>query len=348
MQRRKALILQAPGEAILQQEPLQELKPGQVLIRSLLSTFKHGTEMSAYHGSSPFLKKRLDPQWRVFLENREGMECDFYPRPLGNMTVGVLEEVGEEVRSLSVGDAVFGWLPVADWHVSSAEKVQPLDTLTPMEALVIDPAIFALGAVLDGDVRFHEKVFITGLGAIGLLAIQYCKLRGATVYAASSFPLRRQLAKNYGAEVVLDTREVDDLGLGIKRLTDGGVDVALECSGSYSELHQAIRATRQCGRVVCVGFYSGAATDLRLGEEFFHNRITLLASLPALRWNNPVRSMPLLYSDDLQRLVIDDLKRKRLKIDGLLLPTYSLSDSPNAVEAISARPQDVIKAVITY
>jgi hypothetical protein len=40
------------------------LKPEQVLIRSLLSTFKHGTEMSAYHGSSPFLNKGLEPEWR--------------------------------------------------------------------------------------------------------------------------------------------------------------------------------------------------------------------------------------------------------------------------------------------
>lgn len=348
MQKRKVLLLQAPQEAHLQEETLTKLKPDQVLVRSLLSAFKHGTEMSVYHGSSPFMKKRLDPELRVFLENGEEVQRNFYPRPLGNMSVGVVEKLGSEVRWLAPGNTVFGWLPVADWHVSSCDKLQPLGELTPEQALCIDPASFALGAVLDGDVRYRENVLITGLGAIGLLAIQYCKLHGATVYACSSFALRRQLAREYGADVVLDSREVEDFGLEIKRLTAGGVDVALECSGSYAKLHQVVRATRQCGRVVCVGFYSGGAMDLRLGEEFFHNRITLLASLPAFSWNNPVRGENQLYAYDLQQLVIEDLKVKRLKVDGMLRPTYSFREAEKAVEVISMRPEDVIKVAIKY
>ncbi len=348
LQRRKALILKAPRKVYVQEETLTELKPDQVLLRSILSTFKHGTEMSAYHGSSPFLKKKLEPELRVFLDNREEVQRHFYPRPLGNMTVGVVEQVGKEVNSVEIGDTVFGWLPVADWHVLSSEKVQPLDELTLEQALCIDPASFALGGVLDGNIRYREKVFITGLGAIGLLAVQYCKLHGATVYASSSFPLRRQMALEYGADVVLDSRQIEDLGLKIKRLTKGGVDVALECSGSYAKLHQTVRATRQCGRVVCVGLYCGGATDLHLGEEFFHNRITLLASLPAFSWNNPVRGSPPLYARDLQHLVIEDFKAKRLKVEGLLRPTYSFSEAEKAVETISRHPEDVIKVAIKY
>lgn len=348
MQRRKALILQAPREVYLQEETLTELKPDRVLLRSVLSTFKHGTEMLAYHGSIPFLNKKLDSELRVFLENREGVQRNFYPRPLGNMTVGVVEQVGKEVHTVEIGDTVFGWLPVADWHDISPDKVQPLGELTSEQALCIDPASFALGGVLDGDIRYREKVLITGLGAIGLLAVQYCKLDGATVYASSSFPLRRQLALDYGADVVLDSRQIADLGLEIKRLTSGGVDVALECSGSYAKLHQTVRATRQCGRVVCIGVYSGGGADLNLGEEFLHNRITLLASLPAFSWNNPVRGSPPLYAHDLQRLVIEDLRAKRLKVEGLLQPTYSFSEAEKAVETISRHPEDVIKVAIKY
>lgn len=348
MKKRKVLILRTPREVHLQEETLAQLKPDQVLVRSLLSVFKHGTEMSAYYGSSLFRKKRLDPDLRVFLENDEEGSYHFYPRPLGNMTVGVVEKLGSEVRSLAIGDTVFGWLPIADWHVSSANKLQPLGELNPEQALCIDPASFALGGVLDGSIRSGEKALITGLGAIGLLAIQYCKLQGATVYASSSFSLRRRLAIEYGADFVLDRRQVLDLGLEIKRMTGGGVDVALECSGNYAQLHQALRATRQCGRVVCVGFYGGGAAELHLGEEFFHNRLTLLASLPAYSWNNPVRGETPLYAQDLQRLVIEALKAKQLKVDGLLRPTYSFSEAEKAVEAISLRPQEVIKVAIQY
>src|SRR5262249_52984574 len=152
-----------------------------------------------------------------------------------------------------------------------------------------------IGGVIDGAVQAAESVLVTGLGAIGLFVVQYCAALGAKVLAASGFETRRSLAKTYGADAVHDTRRDGDVARTIKERM-GGVDVAIECSGSIGTLNQAIRATRQCGRVVCIGFYGGNDGALDLGEEFFHNRITLLASLPAFWWNNPVRSSPPLYA----------------------------------------------------
>ena len=86
MPTRKALILTAPQTIKFQEETLPELEPQQVLIRSVLSAFKHGTEMEAYFGSSPFLNKDLDFKWRVFQENKAGTSSILYPETLGNMT----------------------------------------------------------------------------------------------------------------------------------------------------------------------------------------------------------------------------------------------------------------------
>lgn len=83
MRKRKALVMLGPREAFLRDEPLADLGPDQVIVRSLLSSFKHGTEMSAYLGSSPFVTKRLDPEWRVFTEQCEGDAPPFYPRRWG-------------------------------------------------------------------------------------------------------------------------------------------------------------------------------------------------------------------------------------------------------------------------
>lgn len=348
MQKRKALILKAPKEMYFKEETIESLESNQVLVRSVLSAFKHGTEMEAYHGSSPFLQRSLDHKLRIFMDNTEDASSILYPGTLGNMTVGVVEKIGSDVTNFAVGDEVFGWLPVADWHVSSEDKLYPLDGLTPEQALCIDPANFAIGGVLDGDIRFREKVLVTGLGAIGLLAVQYCKLHGATVYASSSFAQRRELAQQYGADVVINRKEVGDLGLEVKRLTNGGVDAVIECSGRYAQLNFAMRAARQCGRVSCVGFYSGGATDINLGEEFFHNRLTLLASLPDAYWNNPVRGETPLYAHELHQRIIEDFKAGRLKVDGLVGPTYPFDDAMKAVEAISDSPADVIKVAIKY
>ena len=348
MPKRKALMLTAPKEMCFQEETIKGLKSNEVLVRSVVSAFKHGTEMEAYHGSSPFLKRNLDLDLRIFLDNEKDMSSILYPGTLGNMTVGVVEEIGSDVTTFAVGDEVFGWLPVADWHVTTAGQLFPLDGLTPEQAMCIDPANFAIGGVLDGDIRFREKVLVTGLGAIGLLTVQYCKLHGATVYASSSFAQRRELAKKYGADVVLNRKELGDLGLEVKRLTNGGVDVAIECSGRYIQLTHAMRATRQCGRVSCVGFYSGGATDINLGEEFFHNRLTLLASLPDAYWNNPVRGETPIYAHELHQRIIDDFKAGRLNVDGLVGPSYPFSEAMKAVEDISENPADVIKVTIKY
>lgn len=140
---------------------------------------------------------------------------------------------------------------------------------------------------MDGQIQPVERVLVTGLGAIGLFAIQYAVAAGAEVFAASLFPMRRTIAAGLGASVY-DPAQAPDWARTFKQET-GGADVAIECSGHLGTLQAAIRAVRQSGRVVCAGFYGPADHRLNLGEEFFHNRISLLASLPALSWGNPVR-----------------------------------------------------------
>jgi hypothetical protein len=85
-----------------------------------------------------------------------------------------------------------------------------------------------------------------------------------------------------------------------------------------------------------------------LGEEFFHNRLTLLASLPDAFWNNPVRTQPPLHAHDLKKLIIEDFKAKRLKVAGLLGPEYPFKEAVEAVAAIANHPKDVIKVAIYY
>ncbi|MCX7852561.1 MAG: hypothetical protein N2383_07220 [Caldilineales bacterium] len=54
-----------------------------------------------------------------------------------------------------------------------------------------------------------------------------------------------------------------------------GVDVAIECSGHYPALHEAMCSVHQAGLVVAVRFYQGGGTALRPDEEWHHNRLTL-------------------------------------------------------------------------
>ncbi len=339
------LMMTGPGEATFQERALPSPGPGDVVVRPRLSSFKHGTEMMAYKGRSPFARHVLDPKLRIFVDRDEGSA--FYPLQMGNMFAGEVVAACAEVNGFVTDDLVFGWGPIADRHVLPASKIEPLGALTPEQALCIDPASFALGAVLDGAIESGETVYITGLGAIGLFAVQYCAARGARVVVSSTFALRRELAAHFGAERVYDSKTTDDLARLIKQET-GGAHVAIECSGNLSSLHRSIRALRPCGRVVCVGFYSPTDGQLDLGEEFFHNRISLHASLPALGVGNPVRTDPPLFAKDLQRQCAEDFAAGTISADGIIAPILPFSEAEEAVRLIANEPEAVIKAALRH
>ncbi|HWR85523.1 MAG TPA: oxidoreductase, partial [Rhodoglobus sp.] len=60
--------------------------------------------------------------------------------------------------------------------------------------------------------------------------------------------------------------------------TGGGADSAIELSGVDRALHEAVRSVVVEGLVAACGFYQGGAEHLRLGEEFHHNRVRIVAS----------------------------------------------------------------------
>ncbi len=67
-------------------------------------------------------------------------------------------------------------------------------------------------------------------------------------------------------------------GAAIRAWSGGGVDAAIELSGNDRALHEAVRSVVVDGTVVASGFYQGGAEHLRLGEEFHHNRVRIVAS----------------------------------------------------------------------
>lgn len=339
------LMMTGPGEAVFQKRTLPAPGAVEVVIRPLMSSFKHGTEMMAYKGRSPFAHRVLDPDLRIFEDRKE--ESPFYPLPMGNMIVGEVEWAGADVQDITTGTKVFAWGPIADRHVLPANKIEPLGKLDPEQALCIDPASFALGAVLDGAIESGETVFITGLGAIGLFAVQYCAARRARVIASSAFAQRRALAEQFGAERVYNSTAVDDLAKLIK-IETGGAEAAIECSGNLASLQRSIRALKPCGRMVCVGFYGPADGQLNLGEEFFHNRISLLASLPAFGVGNPTRSDPPLYAKDLQSQAARDFLAGTITSGGFITPVLPFDEAERAVRLIADAPDTVLKAAIRH
>ena len=82
------------------------------------------------------------------------------------------------------------------------------------------------------------------------------------------------------------------VGLQVRDRNHGrGVDVAIDASGSDRGLQGALGAAGLSATVVAAGFYQGGAGHLHLGEEFHHNRLSLIASIGG--WGTPNRHAPL-------------------------------------------------------
>jgi threonine dehydrogenase-like Zn-dependent dehydrogenase len=342
----KELVALGPRKPAFLEYTDRPLKEGELRIRSIFSAEKHGTTLILYRGESPFSNKYYDPTSMIFV-SRTGKQVGF-PFPLGNMTVGIVEEVSPGVSKFKRGDRVYGYLPIRETHIVSERQVMLAPENVSNEELVcIDPATVALMAVREGHIRLGDHVAIFGMGAIGLLALQMCKASScSSVIAIEPVEKRRCLAEKFGADHVIDPMEVD-AGLKIRDLTGGkGVDVSLEISGSYQALHQAIRATRYGGSVIPVSWYHGEARGLYLGEEFHFNRLALISG--ARVESEPYREHPLWNRERIYSTVVELFVKKKLNVQGIIDPIVKFNQVIEAYKMIDERPWECVKLGVTY
>ncbi|MCX8171327.1 MAG: zinc-binding alcohol dehydrogenase [Candidatus Bathyarchaeota archaeon] len=345
----RELVATEPRKPVLVEYEEPPLKPNQVRIKSTFSAEKHGTTLLIYRGLSPFSEKAFDPSTGLFMPRCEGRGWSIsFPIKLGNMTVGIVTEVGSQVKRFRIGDRVYGYLPIRETHTVNEENVNPAPPeLSDEEIVCIDPAVVALMAVREGHVRIGDTVAVFGLGAIGLMTVQMAKLSGALlIIGVEPVERRRKLAEQYGADITLNPNECD-AGLEIKKVTGWkGVDVSIETSGSYSALHHSIRGTGYGGTIVPVSWYHGEARGLNLGEEWHFNRQIMVSG--ARVESEPYRDYPLWDRKRIYEAVINLFKRKLLRVDGILSPIVRFEDVAEAYRLIDERPEETIKLGVKY
>jgi 2-desacetyl-2-hydroxyethyl bacteriochlorophyllide A dehydrogenase len=350
----RTLVLDGPRQLRLAEQPSRPLGPGEVRLRARLSGISHGTELSLYRGTSAFADKVFDRGLRAFVEPPAG-SASAYPVTLGYEMISEVVEVGSGVTEVTVGDLVHTGTPHQEETVldlaASLQATYPLVVLPTDERLergvFLSLAAVALQAVHDAEIKLGDAVSVHGLGAIGLLAVQMCRLEGIqNVIGIDPEPHRRDLAARFGATHVLDAAD-DKLGLTVRDRNGGhGVDVAIEVSGSDRGLQGALSAAGLGGTVVAAGFYQGGAAHLRLGEEFHHNRLSLIASVGS--WGAPDRHAPLWN----RRRVLDTAARllftDRVAVDGLLDRTFPFEEAPAAYQWLDEHPHDAVKVALAY
>lgn len=263
---------------------------GAVLIRTTCTLVSAGTErMLVDFGKASLLGKARQQPERVAMVldkmKTDGIAATFdavrnkldQPLPLGYCNVGVVTEVGAGVGGFSPGDRVAS-------NGKHAEMVSvPVNLCARVPSTVTDEeaSFTVLGAIALQGIRLAqptlgEAVVVTGLGLIGLMAVQLLRAHGCRVLGIDFDPEKLALARRFGAETV-------DLGTGQDPLVAAqtfsrgrGVDAVLITAATKSNepVHQAALMCRQRGRIILVGV---AGLDLSR-DDFFKKELTFQVS----------------------------------------------------------------------
>ncbi len=237
-----------------------------------------------------------------------GVEDVDGPSPMGHEYVGVVEQIGDEVRTVQVGDFVVGSFFASDntceicragYQTHCVQRQPGAATGAQSEYVRVPladgtlvatpgrpdpeliPSLLAASDVLGtgwfgavaAEVGPGKTVAVVGDGAVGLLAVLAARQLGAErIIAMSRHADRQALAREFGATDVVEERGDEGVAR-IKELTGGlGAHSTVEAVGTQESMMQAIRATRAGGHVG----YVGVAHDVALpGEELFFSGVHL-------------------------------------------------------------------------
>lgn len=294
---------------------------------------------------------------------------------LGHEAVGIVSAVGSNVKLFKPGDRVVVGAITPDWgdpasqaghssqsgaplggwkfsntkdgvfaeyfHVNEADANMALiPESVPDEMAVYCADMLSTGfmGAENGNIPIGGTVAVFACGPVGLMAIAGAKLRGAgLIIGVEAVPRRQELARIYGADVIVDFSQ-DDVVQRILSLTDGqGVDTAIEALGADSTFQNAIKVTKAGGTISNVGYHGHG--------DFVH--------LPRLEWGVGMAEKTIatglcpggrLRMERLLRV----LEMKRVDPTLMTTHTFPFDQMERAFEVMDKKLDGVLKPLIVF
>ncbi len=281
----KAAVVRQFGEPlVIEDRPIPEPGPGQITVRMEASGLCH-TDIHAANGDWPV--KPTPP----FVPGHEG--------------VGTVHAVGEGVTSVAIGEVVAvpwlgyacgtcrycltGWETLclsqrntgysvdggyAEYFLAEAAFATKIPAgVNAFEAAPLTCAgVTTFKAIKVGNVRPGDLVAISGIGGLGHLALQYAKIFGGTVAAIDVTDEKLQLAKELGADFVIDARTEDPAAA---LQAHGGADVAVGLAVSDQSFAAAYAGLRRGGRLVLVALPADGTLSLPVFDTVLNGKSVL-------------------------------------------------------------------------
>lgn len=348
----RAVVFRGANDIRLEEVPKPKAGPGEALLRITLTTVC-GTDLHIVRGEYPVKDGLIIGHEPVGVIEELGAGVTGY-KVGERVIVGAITPCGQCFACLSGQssqcgrdhgyEALGGWRfgntingTQADYVVvpnAQANMAKIPDELTDEQVVLLtDIASTGIGGAEAGEIKLGDKVAVFAMGPIGLCAAIGARLLGASqVIGIDGDDGRIAFAKKMGVDIVLDYRK-DNVIEEIRKITNGGVDVAIEALGTQVTFENALRVLRPGGTLSSLGVYSG---KLQVPYDAFGAGLAEYRIITTLCPGGKER---------LTRL-INMVKSGRLDLRPLITHRFSLADIKKAYDLFGGRKDGVMKIAI--
>lgn len=342
---RRVLAIDGAGRFVVVEQPVPEVRPGQIRVRVQASLVSPGTEL----GGVPGRRKNPKP--------------DAAPQPFGYSNAGEVISVGEGVTRFAPGQRVacIG----AGYAQHATEAVVPQNLCIPLPDEVSYPegaflmlSATALHAVRRAEPEIGEHFLVVGLGPVGQLCTQWARVAGTHVMGWDRLPLRLETARKAGCDRVVNVAEEDEVAAAQEFTRGHGMDAGIIAFGgdgtdAFRQIVKTLKLspdTHRMGRVVIVG--GATITHMfaaGLGNVDVRSAARTGPGYHDDAWEHGADYPPVFMSWTTQRNLEECLRfliEGRVQYRPLITDQVSLADAPAACDTLVERPGEALGVVI--
>ncbi|MBX3011557.1 MAG: zinc-binding alcohol dehydrogenase [Caldilineaceae bacterium] len=332
------LVVAPNGKVTIAETQVPDPGPDQILVHTVLTQVSAGSEMNLIR------RRRLATA---------AEQQHFRPEGLGYTSIGYVEAIGSAITDFAVGERVLcNGNHGTHWLVTPANVLKPASIsqefgiekipagLDDTEAAFAVLGDIALHGVRIAQLQIGESVAIHGLGVIGLLVVQLCRLSGAhPIIGVDPLPERLAQARALGATATIHAGQ-DDVVARLQSLTQRpwhyrnflpglepgvGAEVQLHCSSNIQIYPTMLKAAADRGRIILIGATSGAVPIE--AQELFRRELTVRGSYqtglaephPYWPWSRARN----------HQVVMDLIARGELEVKSLISHVVPACDAPD-------------------
>ncbi len=254
-----------------------------------------------------------------------------FPMSLGYCGVGYVEEIGNDVKRVAVGDRVLVYHGChSKYNIRPESEITRVENenVSSLEAAFVIIASMGLGGARKLELELGESAMVMGQGLLGIFATQFLRQSGALpLIAADLNPARRELALKLGADYAFDPSDKDFVK-NIMEVTKGkGVNGCVEVTGISAAMNQALECASWMGRISLLGCTRVSDTAVDYYQQVHRPGVKLIGAHNFVR--PKIESYPhhWTHHDDC-RAILDMIERKRIDVMSIVSRIENPENAP--------------------